>query len=916
MKWEGNEMYKRSLAIVGVLLLAAMLPFLAVADTAGDEEIKIVDIMVYGLKGPEDEYSLGDHMVAFQVHNNKSSFYFEETTFHLMVYYGNGTMYYSAMMENYTVSMDGKTMVWINFTDVDFPEGSFDISVNGTIDGEETMATTSIYVMDVVDLSIESDFFIMDGIYPLGEELTPTATIMLEGNVEDWKDQVSIHIEIQHLDSDPILTVHEETMVIMDNESSPKDPGESFYVMFSTGWTPNRSGDFRARFMVDYDSYNESNNEYSVFFEVEQPHSIEGWVKTTNEVPVVGVNVRLSTPLILIGETTTDVNGYYFFDDVDPGTYDLEFTKMWSTSNSTTVNVEEGMVRVVNATVNKLPVGGLQGTVYLPGGMVPAEGAEVTVNIPGEVPLIDFTDSDGNFSFEIVKAETMDIVASLEGYDDGVLVNYTLYEQTWNTVTLELVDIDFTLTFSPPDGEPGFPVGQSISLVFSKRVNISTINDSNVYLTKLSTTENVPVQFSFIELENTVLVSGVNSLEYGTQYRITVTDAVEDIYGNNLETTYYSDFTTEIEIIEIELVTYYPADDQSEVPVDISIWAVFPEPMDPTYVTEDYFQVFISGGGGNPIPGTVYYYSGNYTAEFIPVNDLQYNGRYSVSLSGDVRPIDTTKVFRGFTWSFETMPLITTGTVSGYVLDEDGEPFTPSLVTITIQREGGAPINLFVNNDGKFEEGDLAEGTWTLKVTIEDYEDYETTFDITAKEETTIDTVSMEPVDDTTDNGEILGYIAVAVFILVILAILAWVFLGRRERPVVAEEEEERPARGRPAAFGAGRERPAYREPEYFDELPEGEFMCPVCGYVVEAAEPDCPNCGAEFEEDLFECPECAAMISGDAIECPECGSVFEEELPDEEEEDYYEEEEEIDLTEEYEVDEMEDDEDIPLPDQ
>ena len=81
-----------------------------------------------------------------------------------MVYYGNGTLYYNAEMVNYTVSIDGETMLWINFTTVDLPEGDFDISVNGTIDGMETMAWTSIDVLDVVDLAITSDFFDPDGI--------------------------------------------------------------------------------------------------------------------------------------------------------------------------------------------------------------------------------------------------------------------------------------------------------------------------------------------------------------------------------------------------------------------------------------------------------------------------------------------------------------------------------------------------------------------------------------------------------------------------------------------------------------------------------------------------------------------------------------------------------------------------------
>jgi rubrerythrin len=255
------------------------------------------------------------------------------------------------------------------------------------------------------------------------------------------------------------------------------------------------------------------------------------------------------------------------------------------------------------------------------------------------------------------------------------------------------------------------------------------------------------------------------------------------------------------------------------------------------------------------------------------------------------------------------MPLITTGMVMGFVKDKDGEPFSPDKVKITIQKGTETPITLNVNQEGKFEKSGLAAGIWKITIEVPDYKKVTDEFTIIAGEDTDLEEFKLKEKDEGNDLVDI-GTIVLVILVIVIIIILLWVFLGRRERPVEAEEETGR-ARGRPAAFASGRERESYRDREFYDEVAEGEFMCPVCGNVVGADEPDCPSCGAQFEEDLFECPECGALISGDAMDCPDCGARFEEELPEGEEE-YEEEEEEPDITGDYEVEDM-DEEEIPF---
>ncbi len=897
---------KTGLAIVAIMLLLGSIPILGAADPTRDTMVEIVGISIKGETGPGGEFSSGTHEISAVLNNSGNENFLNTTTLYLKIFHSNTSEFYNTSKEFFP-PIDANSEVELVIDTVDMPEGEYYIVVNGTIDGvEKTFMREDVVIMDVVDLSMDSDFFIPDGEYPPGEELIPTCQVTYEGNVDSWNDDVVINLTIELLET-PLVVVYGRNMTIMVKGQATQDPGHIFSVIFDEGWTPETPGNYRAKFSVDYDTYNTSNNMKTVFFSIDQLPSIEGWVQTTLGTPVQNVTVNLRSTF-LIGQVFTDADGYYFFEDVVAETYALEFIKMWSTSNTTSVNVEEGVTSVVNATVNKQAIGGLRGQVKLPDG-TPAEGVEITVQIPGEAPLIDYTDSFGNYSFASVKAGTIEVIGSLEGYLDAADTNFTLIEQIWNELDMQIGEIPFTVTFSPPDNEPGFPVDETISLQFSRPINTSTTNESTIYIIDLSTSQNVPLSFAFIEDENTVLLSPQSGLVHLRKYRITVTELVEDINGHYFPLIAYSNFTTMVEIQEIDIESRYPAYDQSEVPVDVRISAVFPEPMDVSTISESTFQVFLSGGGGSPIAGTVVYYSENYTAEFIPLDDLEYGGMYSVSLDEDIEPLDPYKIFGGNTWSFSTMALVTTGSVVGFILDEDGEPFSPNLIKATIQLGTGAPMSLLVGLDGKFEEAELAEGEWTLTIEIPDHKTLTTVFTIAAGHEVDLTSLTVEKEDE--DSIWNPGFIAMIIVVLLIIVILAYVFLGRKQKE---PEEEEETGRGR-SRPGFAHERPQHMERDHFDDLPEGEFMCPVCGYVVESDEPDCPNCGAEFEEDLFECPECGSMVPGDSLECPDCGAKFEDdELSPEDEDDLYGEEEEEDITEEYEVDELDED-DLPIRD-
>jgi hypothetical protein len=256
--------------------------------------------------------------------------------------------------------------------------------------------------------------------------------------------------------------------------------------------------------------------------------------------------------------------------------------------------------------------------------------------------------------------------------------------------------------------------------------------------------------------------------------------------------------------------------------------------------------------------------------------------------------------FLGFTWSFETEVLVTTGSLVGKVLDENGSPFSPSQVTVELSTGVSNVLTKTPNLAGEFEFIDVEEGEWTLTITVADYEEYTKAVSINAGETTELPAdIILTPVEEDKQD-EIPWPIIILIAIGVLLIIVIIYYLLNRPKEERPEEEEEYARRPR---FGGRREEPAFYGG--YDEFAEGEFMCPVCGNVVEGEDSICPVCGSEFEEDLFECPECGASIPADAVACPECDAVFEEEEEPEEEEDYYDEEEEVDITEDYEVEDV-----------
>ncbi|MBN1389027.1 MAG: carboxypeptidase regulatory-like domain-containing protein [Candidatus Thermoplasmatota archaeon] len=883
-----------------MVFLAVFVPLSGHSMPTRAMDTEITSVLMDGLTAAGGEYAEGAHAVSTILENTGDEDFMEFLDLYLNITYtSNDTVVISEMVNKVVYVASGSTAS-VKLADVELPRGELDIMVNATIGDKETNSSVILSILDVIDLSI-MDIGLEEGAtYPLSEPIDPMCNVTYEGNVEKFADTVTIALLIE---TDEMIseTVYDESMEILNPTMSKVAPGKVWTVLFPE-WTPEASGAYKATYSVYYDTYNEENNIDIVFFNIADAPVIEGLV-TAGGMPVPGVDVTVWTDPET--KTTTDANGEYMFYDIPSGNYTIEFFKMWMSYNLTTVAVTPGETHVINAVLEILDVGGLRGHVTLPNG-TDAVGAIIEVEVVDSPLYTTTTNMEGYYEFEQISMGNATVTASFSGFEDDV-IETNIIRGTWNNLDLALEEIPFEVTFSVPDGEPGFPIYDSISVFFTRPIMRSSVEPSTLTLRNLDSGTVVNVIYSFADGDMTVVITPQPPLLYNTEYQVEVKQFLQDTNGDFFPTAVYITFITELDIQEVELVSFSPANNENEVGRDVMITAVFPVAMDADTINNDTFLLIAQGGA--KVLSVITYDPITRTAWLDPVNDLNWGTRYSVSLDPDILAVDPSRDFLGFTWSFEVEILVTTGSLSGKVLDEDGNPFVPSTVSVKLMKGTSDLLSKNPDISGRFEFLDVDEGVWTLTITVNGYETYTHDYTITADQTTQIpQNILLVKEDDDTEKNEIPWPIIGLIAIVVLLIIVIVYYLLNRPKEAPYEEEGGR------RRYGGRREGPAYAPDD--EELAEGDFLCPQCGNVVEAGDTICPQCGSEFEDDMFECPECGSSIPADAVTCPECNAAFEgEDAIQDEEDDYYDEEEEVDITRDYEVEDADDDYGIPRVD-
>jgi hypothetical protein len=148
-----------------------------------------------------------------------------------------------------------------------------------------------------------------------------------------------------------------------------------------------------------------------------------------------------------------------------------------------------------------------------------------------------------------------------------------------------------------------------------------------------------------------MIFNPTSDLNASTEYNATITTGVTDSDGNALATEYVWSFTTGTvsDTTAPTVLSTDPDANETDVPINRSVSALFDEPLDPSTVTTATFTLTKSGGAA--VAGAVSYESN--TIIFKPTANLDTDTVYDANITTGVTDLAGND-FAGKTWSFTT----------------------------------------------------------------------------------------------------------------------------------------------------------------------------------------------------------------------------------------------------------------------
>jgi|WetSurMetagenome_2_1015567.scaffolds.fasta_scaffold13159_2 hypothetical protein len=206
-------------------------------------------------------------------------------------------------------------------------------------------------------------------------------------------------------------------------------------------------------------------------------------------------------------------------------------------------------------------------------------------------------------------------------------------------------------TKTPAAGATGVPVTQSVTAVFDKEMDSSTITSATFYIIKQGGSP-LPANVTYNAATKTATLDPLGDLEQGAVYEVTLSSAIKGSTGATLTgAPVVWTFTTVSAAPSV--TSKVPAAGATGVPITQLISAVFDKAMDATTLTSA--TVYIAKQGGTPLPATVTYSAASKTVTLDPLADLEGGAIYNVTLANAIKGADgQTLTGAPVVWSFTT----------------------------------------------------------------------------------------------------------------------------------------------------------------------------------------------------------------------------------------------------------------------
>lgn len=209
----------------------------------------------------------------------------------------------------------------------------------------------------------------------------------------------------------------------------------------------------------------------------------------------------------------------------------------------------------------------------------------------------------------------------------------------------------YVISINPLDGSSNIPVNTTINVAFSEALDPNSINNSFIFIENGNN-----IAGTITSSGDTATFTPANNLSYNTAYAVIITQGLQDVAGNAMQTNYVISFTTENsgggggDTTPPHVISSMPINSAANVPVNTAITVTFSEPMDSNSINTSTFTVNRNGIN----IGGVISYSGA-TATFTPSSSLFYDTAYTIIITTGVKDIAGNFMTTNYTARFQTV---------------------------------------------------------------------------------------------------------------------------------------------------------------------------------------------------------------------------------------------------------------------
>lgn len=203
----------------------------------------------------------------------------------------------------------------------------------------------------------------------------------------------------------------------------------------------------------------------------------------------------------------------------------------------------------------------------------------------------------------------------------------------------------------PPATNPattGVPVGNRLTVSFSKDMDASTLNTSTFLLACPAGTS-ITGTITYVASSRVATFRPTSNLPASTLCTATITTGAQDTDGLSLASPFTWTFTTGVttDSTRPTVSSTVPAAGATGVARNSLITATFSEPMDPETINTTTFTV-----GG--VTGTVAYAVNGNVATFTPSSTLAASTTYQATITTGAKDLAGNAIASNFTWTFTT----------------------------------------------------------------------------------------------------------------------------------------------------------------------------------------------------------------------------------------------------------------------